>query len=91
MANLRSRIVPPREVRSVPRYDVSHQFKSFGYYVLGGCDLTGEHLSMTNPTTFDSEEDLSAKCGPDAFSNPRFGFAHLAEELGAEKALEKVQ
>lgn len=69
------------------RVNVEHveTFKPLSHYVLGGCDITGEHTALTNPTVYDAKEveDFSA---PNALTSPRVGFFELAEMTTGKKA-----
>lgn len=67
-------------------YDCSHEYRSFGFYVLGGMDVTGEHTSLDANITFDEQNDIDNGCGVDAFSDPTVGFFEVAESMGVEAA-----
>lgn len=72
-------------------YKSSHKYRSFGFYVLGGMDATGEHLEMNTPVTYDSEEDISNGCEVDSFTDPTVSFFDVAENLGADVAEQVAQ
>ena len=68
------------------RFQSSMPYHSFGYYVLGGMDITGEHLEMNSQVTYDSDEDIGNGCEVDALSDPTVGFFQVAESMGVETA-----
>lgn len=69
----------------------AHKFRSFGFYVLGGMDITGEHLEMNTPVTYDTEEDINNGCEVDSFTDPTVSFFDVAENLGADVAEQVAQ
>lgn len=68
------------------RFQASNRYHSFGHYVLGGLDVTGEHLEMNSQVTYDSDEDIGNGCDVDALSDPTVGFFQVAESMGVETA-----
>lgn len=61
-------------------------YKSFGYYVLGGLDVTGEQLQLDADVSYDSDSDISSGCAVDALCSPNTSFMHIAESMGVETA-----
>lgn len=81
--NIHSNFVPD-VVES--NFKSSNPYQSFGHYVLGGLDVTGEHLQMDANVTYDSEQDIKDGCGVDALADPTVGFFQVAESMGVETA-----
>lgn len=81
----RKRFIAPRKGAEVEHYE-SQSYRPFSYYVLGGCDITGEHTALTNPTLHDNPEEVPDFSAPNALTSPRCGIMELTELLGAKKA-----
>lgn len=67
-------------------FESTEEYRSLGYYVLGGLDITGDHLRLDASVSYDSEEDISAGCSVDSLCDPRTSFFDVAEAVGVDCA-----
>lgn len=73
------------------KYKSSNRVRSFGYYALGGIDITGENTRLDGQVSYDAEEDINNGCTVDALTDPRVGFMEIAEDMGVETATQAEQ
>lgn len=71
-----------RSIKSTFDSKPIRKFRSFGYYVLGGSDMTGEHTSCTARVINDTIEDFASGCSSNALCDPRVGFWDMAQKIG---------
>ena len=64
----------------------SPSYRSFSHFVLGGCDITGEHTALTNATVFDNPSEVPDFSPPSPLTSPRCGIMELAEFVGVKRA-----
>lgn len=67
-----------------------NDYHSFGYYVLGGIDVSGEALRLDGHAEFDDEAEISGSRVVDGTTDPRVSKFDIVEQTGAA-AYEKVQ
>lgn len=68
-------------------------FRPFGYYVLGGTDLSGDATRLSAPAHFDDDSSIAGGCEADALCNPRKSVFDIAEKTGQteiELAVQKL-
>lgn len=88
------RSITPRNNQPAPAVDIfesAHPYRQFGHYVLGGLDVTGEHLDSSTSVTYDSDEDIDGGCSVDSLCDPTVGFFDVAESMGADVAMQVEQ
>lgn len=87
------RTITPRSLvhPDTDKYECGHKYHSFGYYVLGGMDITGEHLDTSASVDYDSDADIDNGCEVDSLCDPTVGFFEVAENMGADVAMQVEQ
>lgn len=70
--------------RPIDSLETTGTYRPMSYYVFGGIDIDGDALKETGQASFDTDEEIAAGCGVDAFCDPRVSKFDVAEQAGVE-------